>query len=138
MSFAFSYCSGMNYCLLFVSVHCLQLSTVLVVQLKLVVGVPAVHEVVPSMVMSPHLLMHLPLSTDIPIGGTYSPPLEPAVAVTFFAPDVMVMLPQAPPEQTNSAEREQTPPCHTRAGCRVHQHSPCDHLSETCKQGNPR
>ena len=36
-----------------------------------------------------------------------------------------------PSEQTNSAEREQTPPCHTRAGCRVHQHSPCYHLLST-------
>ena len=39
-----------------------------------------------------------------------------------------------PSEQTKSAAREQTPPCHARAGCRVHQHSPCDHLSETRKQ----
>ena len=27
---------------------------------------------------------------------------------------------------------------HARAGCRVHKHSPDDHLPETCKQGNPR
>ena len=41
-----------------------------------------------------------------------------------------------PSEQTKSAEREQTPSCHARAGCRVHKHSPCDHLSETRKQGD--
>ena len=35
-------------------------------------------------------------------------------------------------------QREQTPPYHARAGCRVHKHSACDHLSETRKQGNPR
>ena len=49
----------------------------------------------------------------------------------------MKALTAEPSEQTNSVEREQTPPCHARAGCRVHQHSPCDYLSETREQGIP-